>query len=697
MGDAAATYRYLNREGHWLDFQRVGLELRSDGALALASLPAAVAPQPPELATVGKPSGPSGIAVAPGGELYYTVPNGDALLLVDPCDQTQRPAPCVSGPGGAPGELSTPRGLAFHRARDALLVADTDNDRIQLLALPDLHVAEIWGGRRQPRSLACDRHGIVYVVDWGTGRVVALDALGRELPGFADVVHAHATREAAEVAVGDAGGEVQVVVLDRAGRVHVLDAAGRRLHRWESELADPMGLATDGTLVYLGDNAQRRLLVFGLDGTLRGAAAGYSGPVAAVALDGHGGLLVHAGTALPPVRLTLGGAYGGHGLAWGGPFVNPSEISNPRHLLRVAAALPAASHLQLHVCEQASGAAPPAVDPGADRPFADPPWRSLATDAAETLFAGAPGDEVWVGMTLTGEGSTTPVVDQARLDFAHETLLQYLPAVYQRDRASAELLARWLTMFESELDRVQAGIDGLAPLFDPAAAPPGWLAWLAGWLAVDLPAGHDDAWRREAIAHAFARDAWRGTVSGLHDALRDRAGLEAVIEEPIVQTSWWALSEDDAPPAEAAVSVLGVDTVLAAGDPEGAVVGTSAVLDASYLAPQDRYATALFTDVAHQFTVRVYRGGGYSEEAVAAARALLDTERPAHTIYHLCVVEPRMRVGVQARLGVDAIVAGPEEPTMLDDAGAGGLVLEGPPAGRLGQTAHLGRTYLSDG
>jgi phage tail-like protein len=259
------------------------------------------------------------------------------------------------------------------------------------------------------------------------------------------------------------------------------------------------------------------------------------------------------------------------------------------------------------------------------------------------------------------------------------------------------VLARLLTLFESEFDHVQAGIDGLARLFDPAAAPAAWLAWLSGWLAVDLPEEWPEAKRREAIAEAFAADARRGTVAGLRDALRFRAGVETAIEEPIVQTGWWALADDGAPDAQAALSVLGASTVLTAGEPQGAVVGTSAVLDGSFLSPQDRYATPLFADVAHQFTVRVYRGPSYSEEAVTAARAVLDEERPAHTSYHLCVVEPRMRVGVQARLGVDAIVAGPPEPTLLEDAGAGGVVLGGAPAGRLGQTTRLGRTHLTDG
>jgi len=94
--------------------------------------------------------------------------------------------------------------------------------------------------------------------------------------------------------------------------------------------------------------------------------------------------------------------------------------------------------------------------------------------------------------------------------------------------------------------------------------------------------------------------------------------------------------------------------------------------------------------------VRVYRGRHYSEPAVAAARALLKREAPAHTSHHLCVVEPRLRVGVQARVGIDAVVAGPEGRTALAADAAGGLVLGGEPASRLGDDSAIGAIHLTD-
>jgi len=384
---------------------------------------------------------------------------------------------------------------------------------------------------------------------------------------------------------------------------------------------------------------------------------------------------------------------------WGGPATSPDDTTAPRHLLRAAVSPAPAGHVQLCICEQPAGAPAPPVDPAAPDPFADPRWRQvpLLPDAVETLFAGAPLDEVWVGMTFSGEGLASPVLHEIRIDFAHATYLEHLPALYSRDPAAAEQLGRWLTVFESGSDHVQEAVDGLAALVQPEATPPAWLPWLAGWLALELPDGWDAQRRRRAVVDAFGATAWRGTPAGLRRALRERAEVEAVVEEPILQTGWWSLAADDATAAEAALSVLGSGTVLARAEPQGAVLGTTAVLDGSFLTPQEDYAEHLFEDVAHQFTVRLYRGATHSEDAIAAARAVLDAERPSHTAYHLCVIEPRLRVGVQARLGIDAIVAGGREPTLLNDTETGGLVLDGPPAGRLGESTRIGQTHLTDG
>jgi phage tail-like protein len=678
------NYRYLNRGNRWLDFTWDGLELTADGALQLTALPIATTPVaiPPDTPA---PEAPAGVAVVPGGDVYLSDPVGDKVLFVDGCDATLHEA-CGTD------DVHTPRGLAYHRPRRALLVADSGSGRVLLVDLSTHQLTEEWTGFTDPRSLAVDTAGDVYVADHGTGQVHKLDQFGRarSWPWTPQDV------TPSEVAVRADG---TVVVLDAtSGQVYEIDASGRPLASWNSGLRRAMGLAARGATTYLGNNEQRQLQAFGPHGRPAGPADGWSGPVAAVGIGPHGELYVCSGAPTAPSVLTDTGAYRTRGVAWGGPFVNPSFEKQPWHLMRAALILPGSgAHFQLYLSTQQTQ---PPVDPAAEDPFSDPGWQSpsVAPDAAETLFAGEPLGTVWVGVQMRGGGLATPVLSQIRIDFAHPTLLQYLPAIYREDPVSQQFLARWLTLFESGFDTEHELVESLAALFDPGAADPRFLPWLASWLALDLPETWPVPRQRQAIAGAFPSYASRGTAAGLIEALRTELGLTAIVEEPIVQNGWWALPEDDPPAAEAGLSVLGATTVLAVAEPQGAVVGTTAVLDGSTLSPQAEYARALFADVAHQFTVRLYQGAAFSDRALAEASAVVARHAPAHAAYHVCVVEPCLRVGVQSRLDIDAIVG---DPAMcgkaIDAASGGGLVLGGEAPSRLGRDSELGQIYLTDG
>jgi hypothetical protein len=213
----------------------------------------------------------------------------------------------------------------------------------------------------------------------------------------------------------------------------------------------------------------------------------------------------------------------------------------------------------------------------------------------------------------------------------------------------------------------------------------------------------DERWteekKRQAIAGAFILYRERGTAEGLRKALRFFAEIDARIEEPIQYAAWWALPADEASSPERSSSLLGFTTMLAPAEAQGAVVGTSAALDQSHLITEEEFGAPLFEDVAHQFVVQIYQGASATEKKLDEVRALIEREKPAHTIHHLCVIRPSMRVGFQARVGIDTVVAGPSLPSRLDQTPATGslLTLGGEPIGRIGERSHVGKTtYLGE-
>jgi hypothetical protein len=132
--------------------------------------------------------------------------------------------------------------------------------------------------------------------------------------------------------------------------------------------------------------------------------------------------------------------------------------------------------------------------------------------------------------------------------------------------------------------------------------------------------------------------------------------------------------------------------MLAAAQPQGAVVGTSAVLDQSQLITDGEYGAPLFSDVAYQFSVEVYRSQVMSANALARIQAVVEQEKPAHTAYHLCIIDPRFRVGFQSRLGIDTVVGGEPRSLSLGTAQALGqdTVLAGMAPSLLGTDSTLG-------
>jgi phage tail-like protein len=344
------------------------------------------------------------------------------------------------------------------------------------------------------------------------------------------------------------------------------------------------------------------------------------------------------------------GGYARRGVFRGGPFQAPGGSSAWYRLQVDADAIPEGTYVELFTATSESAA--PAYDPAADAPFAASAWRAVPRNALDALILNAAARQLWIGGILRGDGRRSPVVHQMRIDYGRDTYLKFLPAIYGNDAVKRDLLERFLSLHSSVLGGLEDRIASLPALFDPHAAPhgefPSWLGWLAEWLAFDLDETWSEAATRDYLARAFELYGKRGTVEGLRRYLEIYAGVHAWIEEPASQSDMWTLGEN---------STLGLSTRLAPAHVQGAVIGTTATLGQAHLSRGNDFGAALFEDVAHRFCVHVYAAELTSASALENVRAVIEREKPAHTRYHLRIVEPCMRVGVQARIGVDSIVA----------------------------------------
>lgn len=367
----------------------------------------------------------------------------------------------------------------------------------------------------------------------------------------------------------------------------------------------------------------------------------------------------------------------------GGPFV-VGQDSVRWHRLRAFGDLGAVGgHVQLYT-QATDDLIPPAFEPNSVEPF--PSWQAAPRDELDILILEPPAHALWVGGILHSDGMSSPSIHQIRVDFGPSAYLDNLPSIYGQQEYR-DFMERFLALTESVLGSLDTSIDGLPQLFDVGASPaggfPSWLNWLAGWLDFELSETWLEDEARQALAQAFELYGQRGTLDGLRRYLKLYAGVEAHITEPSLHTALWSLGT---------TSTLGFSTMLAPAQLQGAVLGSSAIMDQSHISQADAFGAALFDDVAHHFCVQVYCAELNRPGVLDNVVTVLEKEKPAHTTYHLCVIEPKLRVGVQAQVGIDAIVGhGPPE-MQVGDALDCNVLANAPiePSMRVGVQANVG-------
>ncbi len=722
------NFRYLNREGKWLNFNWRGLEVSPEGALRLLSSPRLVDPGPQLPATGPAPCAPSGTAIDDSGRVFYSIPDENCVVASGGCDPDQKSLECLTAALGLNG-LKQPRGLLVLSHPGRLVVVDSGNDRLLFYDLVDFELREVWGGKginsvpnatdtadrfKEPWTVAADNHERnLYVLDAGNRRVLKFARTGEMDRVFLkNIQHCNVISYPGALAVSGSGNDTRVFVADlNTNKVFVFDETGHQVLDKQGHpivMAVPgMGsifamAASDATL-YAGDNKQQRILSFAFTNgfPFSGEAAGFRGFVTALAVDPKNKkLLVNSSAAASPLVLDEHAAYLGFGFLWSDAI---RAQAGPVNWNRLQASVTdaAGSHVEFHYALTDQAITPP-IDDGAENPFHHGAWQAVPADVEDFLLGDVRTPFLFVAARFSSDRSSTPLLSQMRVEFDVESYMQYLPRIYREPSLArmervgeppgsspdSDFLKRLVNLFQGLFEDVEIEVDSLERYFDPHAAPSDALSWLATWLAVELDLGEPEARIRESIARAFRRYQWRGTIRGLRLALLEDAGVHATISEPISAGTVWAMSTPSACSSAPTGSkaLLGADTRLTSMEPGGAVLGSTAQLDHSYLITDAQFGEPVFTGVSNQFLVEVHSGEVNTEERRQLVKTIIDREKPAHTMYRLILTDPSMRTGFQSRIGVDTVVSGPSGPTPLGQDGAAGLRLGGSFALRLGSS-----------
>lgn len=222
---------------------------------------------------------------------------------------------------------------------------------------------------------------------------------------------------------------------------------------------------------------------------------------------------------------------------------------------------------------------------------------------------------------------------------ARRGYLEHLPAIYRRSDAVGRNLVRDICfLFEHMFDSVEQNLNDGWRFYDPHAAPPEFLDWLARWTAFTVDMDWPETQRRALIKRAVDLYRIRGTKRGLALFLKLFTGHEPDIEE-----NTWPFK---------GFRVEG----------EGAEEGARIACDSVVLPP---------VELAHCFVVKMpVKFEDVSPETVIRIHQIIQLEKPAHTNYYLQFAEEKgevelrefFAIGLRSGIGIGAeVVSSVEE------------------------------------
>jgi phage tail-like protein len=272
---------------------------------------------------------------------------------------------------------------------------------------------------------------------------------------------------------------------------------------------------------------------------------------------------------------------------------------------------------------------------------------SLREGQTECLVQSEAGRFLRLRLRFLSNSLDSPRLRSIRLHFPRDSYLKYLPAIYQEDAESRFFLERFLSIFQTTFDARDRQIDNISDLFEPLATPEKVLPWLAGWLALPMNPRWSTEEKRKALDQASAVYRIRGTPEGLRTLIRVYTGVEASVMEHYRMRPLMILGRD-------AKRRLGRTARLWSRD-FYARLQLDAYSTLGYFRIPDAPEPALepLAWGAHRFSVFFLADPGTVDDTLKQVRQIVEREKPAHTEATYCPVFPRMRVGVQATVGVD--------------------------------------------
>ncbi|WP_170292058.1 phage tail protein [Heliobacterium mobile] len=263
------------------------------------------------------------------------------------------------------------------------------------------------------------------------------------------------------------------------------------------------------------------------------------------------------------------------------------------------------------------------------------PFSKAILNPKDALLLGAKGRYLWFRLELIGKDKELPVINQLKIYFPRFSYLNYLPALYQQDKDSADFLERFLSLFGTFLEDMDGRIEHSPRMLEPASLSGDPLRWLAQWLGMKIKGPMDDQKIRRLIAAAPEIYRFRGTRRSIELLIEIYTGTKPIIVE-YYQYKHLLRYEGN-----------------------------------------KKWLTELFGGDPHCFCVLLYSWeltgdkpsrGTALEEAYAVVTSILEEQKPAFTEAKVIIVKPWICLDGHSYLGMNSFLQEPSSFVLDDNA-----------------------------
>jgi len=400
---------------------------------------------------------PTGYAMTPEGRSLRSDSDTSTLQQWNACSGRYEVIPCTGGSVSDPRNLLRPRGLAVHCGR--LFVCDSGNQRISVFLAGSFHFSGHW---TLPDQAAWEPFAIVFS---STGLAWVSDSLNAAIQVFDSGGHHLRTIKVPE--------GPRHLLTDSADRLYVTQAASPQVLVFKAEDDKP------SVVEWLSEVRNAFCQAAGIPDPRQFAQ---SGSLLTQRLDS---------------RID--------GCVWHRIVLNGTVPAGTRLIL------------QTYTSDQEfSSDSNPTDESG---------WTSLPVITAvprmgwDAAITSEPGRYLWLRVQLFGTPQASPAISSIHIEYPRISLRRWLPAIFGAIPRHADFTDRFLGIFDAMFRSLEANLDNFPRYLDPGGAPAerdaDWLAWLAGWLGIELDRTWPEPRRREWLRQASVLYHRRGTPEGL--------------------------------------------------------------------------------------------------------------------------------------------------------------------------------------